>query len=162
EVEDDLLDFFVVGLDGGEVVAGFQAELDALALGEGGDEAEEPLAGLVQVHGGDVEDGLAGFDAGHLQEAVDQVEEVAAGGVDVGADSQVALADFFGGFLQRADGAEDDLVGDQVEDQHGKAQDDEAGGEQVGAVDGQEADGLDGAALEKDDPFEGVVGGADS
>ena len=41
-------------------------------------------------------------------------------GVDVGADVEVALADFLGGFLQDANGLENQPGGDQIERENGQ------------------------------------------
>ena len=83
EVEDDLLKFFQVGGDDGDVVVDLDFEGDALAVGERVDEAYEALAGVAEDDLGGVNLDFSGLDFGHFEQAVDHVEECSAGGLDV-------------------------------------------------------------------------------
>ncbi len=80
---------------------------------------------------------VAGFEIGqHRVEGFGELLEFVAG-ADVGADVQIALADFFGGFLQNADRLENQSSGDDVEHAGCQRAGDHPGQQNEGAVEEQ-------------------------
>ena len=83
EVENDLPDRPLVAPEPRQVVGRSEGQVDALGLGADLDHAPAVLGDIDERHGLFVELVLAGLDAAEVEELVDEVEQVLAGGVDV-------------------------------------------------------------------------------
>ena len=110
------LAFEAVGLIEGKVAFREFSELEVEAFVDG---PELVLAGL-QV-------------SEHFIECLGQFLELIAG-ADVGADVQIAFADFFGGFAEDANGSEDEASGNEIEDDDGEGSGEDARDEDEDAI----------------------------